>query len=122
MRGLPLISMGSNRYFREGDDLSLDAGPFVKALEYAADVQAVVVGKPAATFFDNAVASLGFPPGEVAMVGDDARFDIEAAIDAGLCGVLVRTGKYRDGDWELIEAPCAACVEDIDQAIDLLLR
>ena len=39
MDGAPLLAMGDNRYFREADGLSLDIGPFLKALEYAADVQ-----------------------------------------------------------------------------------
>jgi HAD superfamily hydrolase (TIGR01458 family) len=49
--GLPLLAMGSNRYFREGNALSLDVGPFMAALEYAAQMEAVVLGKPSAEFF-----------------------------------------------------------------------
>ncbi|MEX2579673.1 MAG: HAD hydrolase-like protein [Verrucomicrobiales bacterium] len=32
------------------------------------------------------------------MVGDDVDGDVIGAINAGLQGVLVRTGKYSDGD------------------------
>jgi ribonucleotide monophosphatase NagD (HAD superfamily) len=32
------------------------------------------------------------------MVGDDIRSDIDGAQQAGLAGVLVRTGKYTDAD------------------------
>jgi ribonucleotide monophosphatase NagD (HAD superfamily) len=47
-----------------------------------------------------ALASLGsgFDPGEVAMVGDDVRNDVTAAQAVGMRGVLVRTGKFRPGD------------------------
>ena len=31
------------------------------------------------------------------MVGDDVETDIGGALAAGLAGILVRTGKYRDG-------------------------
>jgi ribonucleotide monophosphatase NagD (HAD superfamily) len=34
--------------------------------------------------------------GHAAMVGDDVEADVGGAIDAGLAGILVRTGKYRD--------------------------
>ncbi|NJO55197.1 MAG: TIGR01458 family HAD-type hydrolase, partial [Rhodospirillales bacterium] len=34
--GAPLLAIAANRYFKDGDALSLDAGPFVAALEYAA--------------------------------------------------------------------------------------
>ncbi len=43
-----------------------------------------------------ALQSLGVPAGEVAMVGDDIRTDIGGARHAGMAGILVRTGKYRE--------------------------
>jgi ribonucleotide monophosphatase NagD (HAD superfamily) len=78
----------------------LDAGPFVVALEYAAGVEATVLGKPAKDFFLSAVASLGCRPEETVLVGDDAASDVGGALKAGLRGILVRTGKYRPGDEE----------------------
>jgi HAD superfamily hydrolase (TIGR01458 family) len=47
LEGARLLVVGDNRYFREGDGLSLDAGPFVTALEYASGCQAIILGKPA---------------------------------------------------------------------------
>ena len=41
---------------------------------------------------------MGLEAGQVMMVGDDAEADVLGAIDAGLQGALVRTGKYRPGD------------------------
>jgi ribonucleotide monophosphatase NagD (HAD superfamily) len=41
---------------------------------------------------------LGMDADRVAMVGDDMVNDILGAQAAGLTGILVRTGKYRDGD------------------------
>ncbi|HKJ87643.1 MAG TPA: TIGR01458 family HAD-type hydrolase, partial [Gammaproteobacteria bacterium] len=40
MDGAPLLAMGRNRYFREEEGFSLDQGPFVAALEYAARTEA----------------------------------------------------------------------------------
>jgi ribonucleotide monophosphatase NagD (HAD superfamily) len=77
------------------DGLTLDAGPFVAALEHASGREAVVVGKPSASFFGLAAESLGVPPARIAVVGDDAQADVGGAQAAGLRGVLVRTGKFR---------------------------
>ncbi|MEL0027466.1 MAG: TIGR01458 family HAD-type hydrolase, partial [Perlucidibaca sp.] len=44
--GAPLLAVGMNRYFQGRERLELDAGPFVKALEYAAGIEAEVIGKP----------------------------------------------------------------------------
>ena len=48
MDGGALIAMGTNRYFREQDGLSLDMGPFVEALRFASGVEPTVIGKPSA--------------------------------------------------------------------------
>jgi phospholysine phosphohistidine inorganic pyrophosphate phosphatase len=93
--GAALVALQKNRYWRTGDGLALDAGPFVCALEYAADREAVVVGKPSPDFFRLAAASLGLPAEEVTVIGDDVEADVAGAQAAGMRGVLVRTGKYR---------------------------
>jgi phospholysine phosphohistidine inorganic pyrophosphate phosphatase len=97
MDGADLIALQRNRYWRREDGLSLDAGPFVAALEYASRKSATVVGKPEKSFFRLALVDLGLGPREVAMVGDDAEADVAGAQAAGLKGIQVRTGKYRPG-------------------------
>jgi HAD superfamily hydrolase (TIGR01458 family) len=121
MDGAPLISMGDNRYFQEASGLSLDIGPFMAALEYAADVKALVLGKPAPEFFHAAVQALGCRPAEALMIGDDALADVEGALNAGLQAWLVRTGKYRPGDEARIKMPGAEIIEDFAAAVDKLL-
>jgi haloacid dehalogenase superfamily, subfamily IA, variant 1 with third motif having Dx(3-4)D or Dx(3-4)E len=59
---------------------------------------AVICGKPARTYFEAALALLGVPAARAAMVGDDVTNDIEGARAAGMTGVLVRTGKFREAD------------------------
>ena len=95
-----LIALGMSRYAQGRDGLVLDVAPFIKALEHAADCEAVVMGKPANAFFDAAVRKLGTSAAEVVMIGDDIRGDVGGAQAAGLAGVLVRTGKFRPKDLE----------------------
>lgn len=111
----PLIALGLTRYWRAEDGLRMDAGGFVRALEYATGREAVVLGKPDARFYDAAVAALGVAPGDAVMVGDDVRTDVGGAQDAGLTGVLVRTGKFSPADLDGDVAPDAV----IDSIADL---
>jgi HAD superfamily hydrolase (TIGR01458 family) len=111
----PLLALGLTRYWRAPDGLRLDAGAFVRALEYAAGVDAVVLGKPAQAFYDLAVEDLGLAPEEAVMVGDDIRTDVEGAQRAGLVGVLVRTGKFSPADLDGDVAPSAV----LDSVADL---
>jgi HAD superfamily hydrolase (TIGR01458 family) len=107
--GAALVACQKNRYWRTRDGLTLDAGPFVCALEYAARTEAVVTGKPSPILFRAAIADLGIEPREALMVGDDAEIDVGGAIAAGLAGWLVKTGKYQLGD-ESRTNPWAECV------------
>ncbi|HTG49821.1 MAG TPA: HAD-IA family hydrolase, partial [Gemmatimonadales bacterium] len=92
-----LVALSRDRYFRQGERLALDAGPFVAALEYASGSTAAVAGKPSPGFFAAAVRSLGLAADRsVAMVGDDLWSDVQGAQRAGLQGWLVRTGKFRE--------------------------
>jgi HAD superfamily hydrolase (TIGR01458 family) len=96
MDGAELIALQKNRFWVTGEGLSLDAGPFVAAIEYASGAEAHVVGKPAPAFFDGVLGDLGVDPEDAAMVGDDVESDVAGAMNEGLRGILVRTGKYRE--------------------------
>ncbi|MDH3496875.1 MAG: TIGR01458 family HAD-type hydrolase [Gemmatimonadota bacterium] len=96
--GAALVAVQKNRYWKTADGLTLDAGAFVAALEFAAGVTATLTGKPSPTFFTAAAASMGLAPADVMMVGDDAVSDVAGARGAGCVGVLVRTGKCRAAD------------------------
>ncbi|MCK0152260.1 TIGR01458 family HAD-type hydrolase [Alcanivorax sp. S6407] len=101
--GAPLIAIGLNRYYQLDDGLHLDAGPFVKALEYASGQTAIITGKPSRTFFAQVLDSLGSQAEQTLMVGDDIHGDVEGALNAGMQACLVQTGKYREGDEDSIE-------------------
>jgi len=120
MEGVPLIAMGKNLYFKEADGFSLDIGPYVVALEFAANTKALVIGKPARAFFNAAVSSLGCQAIDIVMVGDDVISDVIGAMDAGLQGILVKTGKYRSGDEGQLQGQ-GLCLENICAVADYIL-
>ena len=113
------LALARNRSFRDADGLlSLDAGPFVAALEYAAGRAATVLGKPSADFFAAAIDSLGCDAADAVMIGDDVEADIAGAQAAGIRGVLVQTGKYQPNDETRIAPVPAAVVADLPAAAD----
>ncbi|WP_455208889.1 TIGR01458 family HAD-type hydrolase [Kaarinaea lacus] len=93
-----LIALGMTRYWCASEGLRLDAGAYVAALQYATGIEPLVLGKPAATFYETALHQLGVSPDQAIMVGDDIKVDIEGAQRAGMRGILVRTGKFRESD------------------------
>jgi len=96
--GSRLLALQKNRYWRVEGKLRLDAGPFVAALEFAAGIQAEVVGKPSPSFFALALEELGVAPKHVLVVGDDVRTDVGGGRRAGCFTALVRTGKFSPED------------------------
>jgi len=117
-----LIAMGDNKYFQDEQGLSLDMGPVAHALSYAAGVEPFVVGRPASTFFQQALDDLGVAAEDALMVGDDLEGDVGGAQNAGLRGVLVRTGKYRPEDEDREEIRPDAIVDHFPALVDLLLN
>lgn len=110
-----LVGLGMTRYWQAEDGLRLDTGAFVSALAYASGLDPVVFGKPAPAFFRAGVQSLGTDPSATVMIGDDIVSDVGGAIEAGLQGVLVRTGKFRPADLERGIEPTAV----LDSIADL---
>ncbi len=119
LEGAPLIGIGMNRRFREGGRWLLDAGAFIRALEYGAGCSATVMGKPAPAFYRELVQSLGLPPERCLMVGDDVEADVAGAMACGLQAALVQTGKYRPSDQALLP-PGAGLLSDIRGLEELL--
>ena len=95
--GADIVAMQKNRFWSTPEDgLLLDVGPFVKAIEYAADKEAVLIGKPSKVYFDSALnlvnSSIDKP---FVMIGDDIETDIGAAQNYGGTGILMYTGKTK---------------------------
>jgi HAD superfamily hydrolase (TIGR01458 family) len=119
MDGAELIALQHNRYWRRNDGMALDVGAYAAALEYATRSEAVVVGKPSRDFFAAALAEMELE--QAVMVGDDVEADVGGAMAAGLAGVLVRTGKFRQ-DALPQEVTPTAVTDSIADVPDLLGR
>lgn len=118
--GAELLILGRNRYFARADGLTLDVGAWAAALEYASGRDGVVVGKPSPAFFAAGVEAVGVDAADAVMVGDDVESDVGGALDAGLRGVLVRTGKYRAEHVERSGVRPTAIVDSIADVPELL--
>lgn len=123
MDGAELIALEYDRYWMAPGGLSLAAGPFVRALEYATGKTATVIGKPSLDFFNLAREDMHLPAGQVAMIGDDIITDIGGASRAGMRGILVRTGKFRNDALAAaaIKPACTidrfSCIQEILQTV-----
>ena len=97
MNGADIIAMQKNRFWNPtGEELVLDAGAFISAIEYAASKKSILIGKPSPIYFHSALDFLGYKNGDnFYMIGDDLETDIEASQKIGGKGILVFTGKTK---------------------------
>jgi HAD superfamily hydrolase (TIGR01458 family) len=93
--GADLYCLHKNRWWQTARGPMLDSGAFVAGLEYAANTEATVLGKPSMAYFDAALEALDAEPALTWMVGDDWETDVYGAQLCGLKTILVRTGKFR---------------------------
>jgi HAD superfamily hydrolase (TIGR01458 family) len=118
--GADLYCLHKNRWWQTADGARLDAGAFVAGLEYAADIEATVLGKPSNAYFAAALEALDAEAGLTWMVGDDLETDIVGGHRHGMKTLLVRTGKFRPDDVERSQVQPDGIVSSIAQLPDWL--
>jgi HAD superfamily hydrolase (TIGR01458 family) len=96
--GADLYCLHKNQWWQTSRGPLLDSGAFVAGLEYAAGVEATILGKPSPAFFGAALDALDADAERTWMVGDDLEADVAGAKRCGLKAILVRTGKFREAE------------------------
>jgi HAD superfamily hydrolase (TIGR01458 family) len=118
--GAELYCLHKNRWWQTSRGPLLDSGAFVAGLEYAAGVEATVLGKPSPAFFGAALEALDADPERTWMVGDDLDADVAGAKSCGLKAILVRTGKFRESTLDDALVRPDAVVDSIGDVPDYL--
>jgi ribonucleotide monophosphatase NagD (HAD superfamily) len=87
--------MQKNKFWLpDGKTLTLDAGSFISAIEYAASKNAILIGKPSPICFNMALKNINcLIEDSFIMIGDDIEIDIIAAQNLGGIGILINSGK-----------------------------
>jgi HAD superfamily hydrolase (TIGR01458 family) len=120
LAGADLYCLHRNRWWQTAEGPRLDAGAIVAGLEYAAGIEATVLGKPSSAYFAAAIEALDADPELTWMVGDDIEGDVAGAQAVGLRTVLVRTGKFRPDELDHSSVSPDGIVSSIAQVPDWL--
>jgi len=118
--GAELYCLHKNKWWQTGDGARLDAGAFVAGLEFAAETEATILGKPSAAYFKAALEALEAEAELTWMVGDDLEGDVVGAHRHGMKTILVRTGKFRPDEVERSRVQPDGIVSSIAQLPDWL--
>ena len=97
LNGAKLIGSQGNRYYLDKDgNPNIDTGSFVRMVADAANIKPTILGKPNSDYFKLALEKIGIHTNEAIIIGDDAESDIQGAQNAGIKGILVKTGKGQE--------------------------
>jgi HAD superfamily hydrolase (TIGR01458 family) len=118
--GAELYCLHKNKWWQTADGARLDAGAFVAGLEFAAETEATILGKPSPAYFKAALDALEAEAELTWMVGDDLEGDVVGAHRHGMKTILVRTGKFRPDDVERSRVQPDGIVSSIAQLPDWL--
>ena len=91
-------------------------GAILEMFRYATDVEYEVVGKPSINFFKKASEILGVSFDKITIISDDLKGDILPAMELGMKGILVLTGKIKSKK-EITKFPDKV-IEDLRKVFD----
>ncbi|MCG8568883.1 MAG: HAD-IIA family hydrolase [Spirochaetes bacterium] len=94
----PIITASRSPFYLIDQKKRIDTGAFVQLIESIIDKKIPVFGKPSADYYLSALQKFTNPDLPTWMVGDDWQTDIIGAQKVGLKTILVKTGKYKEGD------------------------
>lgn len=98
------------------------AGSILALFTAATDREPIVIGKPNAPMFEEALSRLGVTPEETLMVGDRYETDIVGAIKLGMMTVAVLTGIDTRATFATQSAPPHLILEGLPELLALLRR
>lgn len=114
--GAGIVATHNSRLYMYKTGPAIATGPIVKAIEYASQKRATVVGKPSPLMFRIALERGGCKKGEAVMIGDQTDTDIAGAAKAGVDSILVTSGVDQSvGDFHSI-----ATLSNVDDIVPLL--
>ncbi|MGO9643784.1 MAG: HAD-IIA family hydrolase [Candidatus Bathyarchaeia archaeon] len=90
--GALLIGSYGGTVYMSDHGPAMSAGPIIKALEYASDRRAIMIGKPSTHMFRLALNRANVKASQAVMIGDQIETDLIGAHKVGLRTVLVLTG------------------------------
>ena len=114
--GAGIVATHASRLYMYKSGPAMATGPLVKAIEYASQKHALVIGKPSRLMFSIALRRAGSKKGEAVMIGDQADTDILGAARAGIDSILVTTGIDQDAPGVKLLAK----LSNVDEIVHLL--
>lgn len=120
--GADLIAIHKNKFWnKENTGITLDAGPFIHAIEYAAECDTLLIGKPSPLYFKLALNKINCEVDQpFLMLGDDLESDIAGSKNIGAETILIYTGKTKKPFLSKFKNVVDHEADNLNEAINIL--
>ena len=95
LRGAEFIGMHKTSIYHKNNKRYPGLGAVLEMLKYATSKEYKVVGKPDINFFKKAAEKIGLNFDKITIISDDLTGDVLPAMDLGMRGYLVLSGKIK---------------------------
>jgi HAD superfamily hydrolase (TIGR01458 family) len=99
--GSKMITTSYSNYYISNNQYKMDTGIFVKMYETLANEKSIILGKPSQIIYEMVLRKMGIEKNNIIAIGDDGLTDIIGGKEMGFETILVKTGKYKNGDEEI---------------------
>ncbi|MDA4124522.1 MAG: HAD-IIA family hydrolase [Thaumarchaeota archaeon] len=114
--GAPIVATHISRRYMYKTGPAIATGPIVKAIEFATEKRAIVIGKPSPLMFRVALERAECDPEKAVMIGDQVDTDLIGAKRAGIDFILVTSGV----DTQAGGLTPIATISNVDELVGLL--
>ncbi|MEM1948241.1 MAG: HAD-IIA family hydrolase [Candidatus Caldarchaeum sp.] len=119
-QGAELIGCHASKRIPEKAGETISVGPIVRALEYASDKVATIIGKPSNIIYEMGLKKLGVKPAEALMVSDELVNDLLPAKNLGMKTALALTGVSKLEDVEKSGVKPDIIVNNVDDLVSMI--
>jgi HAD superfamily hydrolase (TIGR01458 family) len=118
--GSKMIATSYSDYYISKNEYKMDTGIFVKMYETLSNKKAVIMGKPSPMIYKMALNKLKIKPNDAIAIGDDILTDMAGGKEFGIKTILVKTGKYIEGDENKIKPD--KVINNLKEIIELFMN
>ena len=117
MNGAAFIATNPDRRIPTGNTSQIGNGAIVKMLEYASEVECLMIGKPHTPMMEEMLSYANVKKEDCIIIGDNLETDIAFGVNHGIETIFVTTGVHTKEDQERFGIYATHCVRELTDLI-----
>lgn len=117
INGASFIATNPDRRIPTGNTSQIGNGAIVKMLEYASEVNCLMIGKPHAPMMEEMLSYAHVNKGDCIIIGDNLETDIAFGVNHGIETIFVTTGVHTKEDQNRFGIHATHCITNLTELL-----